>query len=151
MRSALPKFPTLQIPVLTHADAERVLDARVAPLGVQLCEAPLHIKRHPHAGPGVLRFSIGFRIAKKDQNGIADEFVNRAPMRDGGIRHLGEILIEQLSDLLGLQPLSGRGKILDVGKENRELLALGMDRDILFTAKNSFVNLRRQLTGDFHR
>jgi len=36
----------------------------------------LHIERHSHTGLGILRFSLGFRIAKEDQNGVADEFVD---------------------------------------------------------------------------
>jgi hypothetical protein len=48
-------------------------------------------------------------------------------MLERNVRHLGEILIEQRRDLFRLQALRGRRKILDVGKEDRELLALGMD------------------------
>ena len=48
-----------------------------------------------------------------------------AAMLQRDVRHLGEILVQQRGDLLRLQALGGRGEILDVGEEDRELLPLG--------------------------
>ena len=57
-------------------------------------------------------------------------------------RHLRKILVEQLRDLLRLQPLGGGGEILDVRKEDCQFLSLGMDGDVLLSAENAFVYLR---------
>jgi hypothetical protein len=50
-----------------------------------------------------------------------------------------------LGDELRLKPFRGRGEILDVGKEDRELLALGVDGDVLLPAENALVDLRGQV------
>ena len=70
-------------------------------------------------------------------------------MRDR--RHLREIFVEQLGDLLRLQPFGGRGEILDVGEEDRQLLALGVDGDVLLAAEDALVDLRRDVARDLHR
>ena len=73
------------------------------------------------------------------------------PCRSAIVRHLGEIFIEQLRDLLRLQPLGGRRKVLDVGEEDRQLLALGLDGDVLLAAEDALVDLRRKIARDLHR
>ena len=91
-------------------------------LRVEPGDPVLHLDGHAQAGLGVLGVALGFRIAEEDQHGVADELVDGAAMDQGDLRHFGEILVEQFGDLLGLQPLGGGGEILDVGKEDRELL-----------------------------
>ena len=129
-----------------------MLDAGVAPLGVELGEPVLHLERHAQAGLGVLGLALGFRVAEEDQHRVADELVDGAAVLNSAIvRHFGEIFVEQLRDLLGLQPLGGRGEVLDVGEEDRELLALGVDGDVLLAAEDALVDLRRQVARDLHR
>ena len=43
------------------------------------------------------------------------------------------------------------GEVLDVGEEDRELLALGRDRDVLLAAEDALVDLRREILGELHR
>ena len=59
--------------------------------------------------------------------------------------------LSSCGDLLGLQPLGGGGEILDVGKEDRQPFALGVDGDVLLAAENALVDLRRQVARDLHR
>ena len=66
-------------------------------------------------------------------------------------RHLGEVLVEHQRELLRLQALGGHGEILDVGKEHRELLALGVNGDVFLAAEDALVDLRRQIARDLHR
>jgi hypothetical protein len=84
------------------------------------------------AGFGVFGIASRLRIAKKNQHGIANELVDGAAMRERDLGHFGKIFIEQLSDLLRLQPFRGRGEILDVGEEDGEPLPLGLDSGVLF-------------------
>ena len=102
-------------------------------------------------GLGVLGHAFGLRIAEEDQDRVADELVDRAAMLERDRRHLGQILVEQPRDLLRLQALGGGGEVLDVGEEDRELLALGLDRDVLLAAEDALVDLRRQIARDLHR
>jgi hypothetical protein len=135
----------------THPDAERVLHALIPPFHVQFSEPMLHVSRHVQTSLGVFRFPLGFRIAKKDQNGVADEFVNRAAVLKRDIGHFGKRFIEQRRDLFRLQTFRGCRKILDGGKEDRELLALGMDRDVLLDAEDALLDLRRKVARNPHR
>src|SRR5207249_2985160 len=97
---------------------------------------------HVQTGLGIFGFALGFRIAKKDQNGVADKLVESAAMLECDVGHLGKILVEQRGNLFRLQALRGRREILDIGKENRELLALSVNRDVLLSAENALVDLR---------
>ena len=72
-------------------------------------------------------------------------------MLEGNCGHLGEILVEEEGDLLRLQALRGSGEILDIGEEDSELLALGVNGDVLLTAENAFVDLRREIVRDLGR
>ena len=74
-----------------------------------------------------------------------------APCSSAIVRHLGQVLVEQRGQVLRLQPLGGAGEVLDVGEEDRELLALGGDRHVLLAAEDALVDLRREVLGDLHR
>ena len=134
-----------------HADAERVLDAGVAPFGVEPGDPVLHLDRHAQAGFRIFGVALGVRIAEEDQHGVADEFVDGSAMRQGDLGHFGEILVQQFGDLFRLQAFGRGGEILDVGKEDRQPFALGMDGDVLLPAENALVDLRRQIARDLHR
>ena len=126
-----------------HANLERVLNSAAAPFCVEAGNALLHLDRHAQTGSGILGVTLGLRVAEKYQHGVTDEFIDRAAMRERNRRHFGEVLVEQLRDLLGLETLGGRGDILDVGEEDRQLLPLRADGDVLLPAENAFINLRR--------
>ena len=63
------------------AGAERLLDAALAPLGVELGQALLHGDGHPHAGARVLGHALGLRVAEEAQDGVADELVDGGAVR----------------------------------------------------------------------
>src|SRR5208282_4027465 len=128
-----------------NSDAEGVFHSLVPPFCVQFGKTMLHFSSHAQTSLGVLRFSLRFRIAEKDQNGIPDKLVDCATMLERDVGHLSEILIEEPGDLLRLQAFCGRRKVLDVGKEDCKFLALGVYRNILLTAKDTLVNLRREV------
>ena len=95
---------------------------------VELVEPSLHLHRHPQAGSRVLDHALRLGVAEERQDGVADELVDRGAMLQRDLRHLGEVLVEQRGQLLRLQALGRGGEVLDVGEEDRELLALGGDR-----------------------
>src|SRR5262245_62276050 len=72
-------------------------------------------------------------------------------MLEGDRRHLREILIEEKRDLLWLQVLRGGGEILDVGEEDSELFALGVNSNVLLTAENALVDLWREIVRELGR
>ena len=72
-----------------------MLDAGVAPFGIELGEPVLHLDRHAQAGLRILGFALGLGIAEEDQHGVADELVDRAAVLQRDRRHLGEIFVEQ--------------------------------------------------------
>jgi len=43
-----------------------------------------------------------------------------------------------------LEPLGRRGEVLDVGEEDRELLALGLDDHVALPAEDALVDLRER-------
>src|SRR5262245_31804958 len=72
-------------------------------------------------------------------------------MLEGDRRHLREILVEEERDLLWLQVLRGGREILDVGEEDSELFALGVNSDVLLTAENALVDLWRAIVRELGR
>src|SRR5215813_10312091 len=136
--------------IYSHSHPERVFDPTVAPLRIQAGNPMLHLDRHAQAGPGVFRVALGFRIAEKHKHRVADELVNGATVSERNVRHLREILIEQFRDLLRLEPLCRRREVFNIGKENRQLLPLSVDRDVLLSAKDALIVLRRQIPRYLH-
>ena len=127
---------------MIHARLERLFDALGPPFRVQFEQTALQshaIRRHACASSR----SPWFPDRRKDQHRIADELVDGAAVLERDRGHFGEVLIEQLRNQLELKPLGGGGEVLDVREEDRELLALGLDRDVLLPAENAFVDLRQ--------
>ena len=120
-------------------------------IDVQLLQPPLHVDGHGEAGARVLLDALRFRIAEEGEDRIADELVDRRAVLQRDVGHLGKVLVQERRQILRLQPLRDGGEILDVGEEDRELLALGRDRHILLPAEDALVDLRRQIFCDLHR
>ena len=117
---------------------EGLLHAVVAPFHMQFGQAVLHLRGHSQAGLRVFGIAFGFRIAKENQDGVTDEFVDRAAMLERDVGHLGKIFVEQQRELLRLQSFGGCGKILNIGKEDRELLALYLLAYFMLVAVTGF-------------
>src|SRR6516165_10076086 len=54
-----------------HTYTKGVLDALVAPLGIEFRNAALHVERHAHTRDGVLTIALALGITEEDQHGIA--------------------------------------------------------------------------------
>jgi hypothetical protein len=80
-------------------------DARHFELGKALLHAPGHLQ----TGLRIGAIAPGLGIAEEDQHGIADELVDGAAIIMSDRRHLREIFVEELRQLLRLQPF-GRGR-----------------------------------------
>ena len=48
-----------------HPHPERLLDAALAPFGIQLRQPALHLERHAQAGAGILGDALGLGIAEE--------------------------------------------------------------------------------------
>jgi len=82
----------------SHPHTERKFDAGIAPVGVEAGDAVLHLDRHAKACLGVFGVAFCLGIAKEDQDGVADEFVDRAAIGERNLGHLREIFVEELGD-----------------------------------------------------
>ena len=83
------------------------------------------------------------RVAEERDNGVADVFVDRRPVVEGDLRHLGQIVVQEVGQLLGLQAVSGPCEIGDVGEEDGQLLALRGDLDRLLAREGANLKLTR--------
>ena len=123
-----------------------MFDPAGAPLGVERLEPALHLDRHAEALGRVLLDAARVRVAEEHDDRIADELVDRAAVAVRDRRHLGQVLVEQGSQVLRLQPLGGAGEVLDVGEEDGELLALGGDRHVALALKR--LRLRGEVAAE---
>jgi hypothetical protein len=120
-------------------------------LELQLAHPPLHSDRHLDAGNGVLLAPPARRIAEKTHDRVPDILVDRGAVTDGDLGHFGQILIEQVCQLLGFETVGSLGEIGDVREEDRQLLPLGGDSDALPAGENRIVQLGRQEFRQFGR
>ena len=131
---------------------QRPLDARISPHALQLVHPLAHGDGHAHAGQRVLLDAARLRVAEEDDDGVADVLVDGRTEVVGDARHLGEIVVEQLRQILGLEPVGGLGETGDVGEKDGELLAAACNLDLLPAGENRIIELRRQifrqLTGE---
>ena len=66
-------------------------------------------------------------------------------MLERDVRHLGQIAVEQIGEVLGFELVGGLGEIDHVGEEDGELLAARGDLDILRAGEDRVVDLRREI------
>src|SRR6516165_600610 len=100
--------------VYSHSDTDWILNTGIAPLGVKASNLMLHLNGHAKTRLCIIDISFSFWIAKKDQHCVANKLVDSAPMSEGDSRHLGEIFVEKLRNLLWLETFRNRRKILYV-------------------------------------
>ena len=94
-----------------HAHPEGLLGAELLPLGAKLMHAPQHGDGHAHAGKRVLLQASRLRIAEEHHDRVADIFVYGGAMLERDIRHLGEVTVEQVGEVLRLELVGGLGEI----------------------------------------
>ena len=118
------------------AAAQRCFNSNVAPDVGKFVHPLLHGESHLHTGERVLLDTASLRIAEKHQDRVADVFVDRRAVIQSNFRHFRQVVIEELSEILGLHLVSGLGKAGDVRKEDRQLLAAAGNLDLLLAAEN---------------
>ena len=91
------------------------------------------------------------RIAEEDDDGVADILVDRRSIGKGDLRHLGQIMVQQPGQVLGLQPIRRLGEARDVRKENGQLFPATRDFDFLFSGEDRLVYLRRKVLRELVR
>ena len=123
-----------------------MFDALRAPASVEFDQARLHCKCHKDARDRIFRFAASFGVAEKDQDCIPYEFVERPAIAQCDRRHLGEVLVEEHGELFGLKPFTRRREVLDVGEEDRQLLALSGQFSVGLAAEDRIIYLRRDVT-----
>ena len=131
----LPKLPT----------DEGVLQAFALPLQVQLGQALLHLEGHAHAGQRILLGPARFGVAEEDHHRVADELVDGAAMPARDLGHFREISVDVVGQHFGLHHRGDAREALDVGEEDREQLALGLDLAGLLAGENGLVDLLGQV------
>ena len=111
----------------------------------EFAHALLHGERHRDTGERVRLDAARLGIAEEHQDGVADIFVDRRAVLRGDLRHFGQILIEELGELLGLHLVGGLGEAGEIGEAYRQLLPLAGDPDILTAGEDRAVHLRREI------
>jgi hypothetical protein len=66
---------------------------------------------------------IGLRVGRSPErhDGIADVFVERAQIAKQNVGHGGEILIQQIYEIVGREALGERGEIADVAEHHGQV------------------------------
>ena len=98
---------------------------------LQLTHPLPHGDGHLDAGEGVLIDAACLRIAEEDDDGVADVLVDRRSIGEGDLRHLGQIMVQQPGQVLGLQPIRRLGEARDVREEDGQLFPATRDFDFL--------------------
>src|SRR5215470_14440429 len=152
MRSLLPKFPTLQKPVLTPIRTRNgcsmpLLRHLAFKLAMRCCIS-IAIRRHSRASsasPLVSGSPKKTSMASPTNLSTAPPCASAMP--DISVKY-------SLSNWVicsGCRRSVVAGEILDVEKEDRQLLPLGMYGDFLLSTEDAFVDLRRQIARYLHR
>src|SRR6516164_9579542 len=120
MRSSLPKFPTVQKPVLIPVRQRggfSIPEARQD--AIQLTHSLAHGDRHLYACHCIRLNAFGVWVAEEDEDGVADVLVDRPTKLEGDLRHLSQIMVEELRQILGFQPFSRLGEAFEVREKDR--------------------------------
>jgi hypothetical protein len=74
--------------VNTHPNLERKFNSLIAPPGVKLRNAALHVQCHPHTRDCVLHVTIAFWVSEKNQHRITGELGDGSRRSEARVRHL---------------------------------------------------------------
>ena len=117
----LPKMTSPKLTPTAHVES---LEAALFPIGVQAQETFLHEQGGFDGEGNVLRGPLAFNVAPDRQDGVADEFVDRAAPGEDVVDHEREVFV-QLGDKLGRIHLFGHGgKPAQIGHDQRDAFAL---------------------------
>ena len=91
------------------------------------------------------------RIAEKNNDAIADEFVNGAAEVSRNARHFREVAVEQPRDFFGLPARSRLSEVFDVREKYSQLFAFGVNLGGLRAFEQQLVHLGRQVARQLFR
>lgn len=133
----------------THAKG--LMQAIVDPSVSQLFESLLHGDGHGDAADRVLLGALALGVAEKYHYCVTNILISGSAILEGYSRHLIQIVIQGIGQVLGFKTLCDGGKAHQIRKKYRQLLARAGQTDGLVTAKNRLVNLRREIFGQLIR
>jgi hypothetical protein len=125
--------------------------AAVPPLVCQFTDAILHGDRHLNACQRVVLHTKRRRIAKEHDYGVANVFIDGGAVLQREFRHFSEVVIEKLREVFRLHFIGDLSEPDQIGKANRELLALADDFNILLAGEDRVIDLRRQIFRELGR
>src|SRR5262249_4835422 len=111
----------------------------------QFADTLLHRQRHLNTREGVLLNTEGGWIAKEQYNGITNVLVDCCTVLQRNFRHFGQVMVEQLREILRLHFVSNLGESNQIGEADRKLLAFADDLNLLLAREDRIINLRRQI------
>ena len=99
-----------------HPALQGLFQSRLPPNYIQLLHALAHCNRHGDAGYRIFLDSKRLGIAEKDDDGVADIFVDGRAMPNRDLGHLGQILVEKTRQVFRFQLLGCLRKSHEVGE-----------------------------------
>ncbi len=69
-------------------------------------------------------------------------------MGERDLGHLGQVMVQQLGQVLRFQLLGGLGEAGDVGEEDRQLATVARHLHLLLAGEDRFIDLRREVLGN---
>src|SRR5262245_22554726 len=89
----------------------RFFYTRGTPEAIQFAHSLAHGDRHLYACHCIRLNAFGVWVAEEDEDGVADVLVDRPTKLESDLRHLSQIMIEELRQILGFQPFSRFGEV----------------------------------------
>lgn len=105
----------------------------------------MHRERHLDASERILLDAAAPGITKKHYDRVADVFVDCGTVFRCYLRHLSQVITEQLGKIFRFHPIGGFGEAGNVRKADGKFLALTSDPDILPSGEYRIVKLGRQI------
>src|ERR1700757_1185303 len=119
----------------------RLFNARGSPDAIQFAHFLAHGDRHFYACHRIRLHAFGLRVAEEDEDGIADVFIYRSTKFEGDLRHLREIVVEELRQVLGFQPFSRLGETFEVREKDGQFLSPTGHCHVATTSEDRFIYL----------
>jgi uncharacterized protein YacL len=83
--------------------------------------------------------------SEEEKHCITDKLVDGRAVLKRNHGHLGEVMIENVRQLLRFQIVRRFGEACDICETDRKLFSFGRDLDVLLAFKDGLKNLRRQI------
>ena len=104
-------------------------------------DSPLHRERHLDTSERVLLDAARLGIAEKHDDGVAHIFIDCRAVFGSDPRHLRQVVVEELRQILRFHLVRDLGEIGDVGEAHGELLPLARDLNVLAPGEDRIVDL----------